>query len=148
MDSETEDGRNQQLNWKCSRFLHLFLHSPMTVVIPKVIGNRALSHNHCPSHQFSFKVYHGYYYLVSSVGVSAPPPRILPHSPGQKFANLCSTLDFYSILSGSPRADSTIMQKHLPLLPFFCIPFWSFRRVLRSRRTDDLRYPDPHIARF
>ena len=32
--------------------------------------------------------------------------------------------------------------------PFFCIPVWSSRRPLRSRRMDDLCYPDPPHRSF
>jgi hypothetical protein len=85
---------------------------------------------------------------MSSVGVSAPLPQILPHSPRQKSTNFCFTPDSYFILFDFSRADFTAMQKHSHPFLFFSIPFWSFWRPLHSRRTDDLRYPDPHIPRF
>jgi len=55
-----------------------------------------------PHISFSFKVYHGYYYLMSSVGVSAPPPHILLRSPRQKSTDFCFTLDFHFILFDFP----------------------------------------------
>lgn len=73
-----------------------------------------------PRISFSFKVYHGYYYLVSSVGVSALPLHILLHSPRQMITNFASNWTFYII--GFPRTDPTATQNRPSFHTF--LEFW------------------------
>jgi len=68
---DKEHGRKQQLIWRCPVPLHFHTHSPTAFVNEIQLAISITSHNH-PRISFPFKVYHGYYYLVSSVGVSAP----------------------------------------------------------------------------
>ena len=118
------------------------------VVIPQVVGDLAPPHNHSLASAFSFKVYRDYYYLMSSVGVSAPPPQSSFAPQGKSSPIFASRWTF--ILSSILSLELTPLscKKHSPLLLFFCIPFWSFWRPLHSRRTDDLCYPDPPHRSF
>lgn len=88
---------------------------------------------------FFFKVYHGYYYLMSSVGVGIPP-HILLRSSRQKFTNF--RLDWTLFYLVSP-ALIRMPQNRPRSLQYTCP---ESRRPLHLRRTITVSRPH-HIVR-
>jgi len=126
--------------------LEATLDSPGRLSFP-TIGDRAPPHNHCHSHQFFLQGI-SWLLLFDVVGRRPRSPLLTPfpllEAKVHRFL-LHAGLLFYPI--SLPRTDSTVMQKPLPLLLFFCIPLWSSWRPLHSRRTISVT-PTHRIPRF
>ena len=139
-----EGGHTKQLTWRRPRSLIPHARPPMTLRChPNAVGDRA-PHSHCLPHRFFFGVYHGYYYLMSSVGVSAPPiSSFLPQGESSPiFAPRWTFILFYSV---SPELIP-LSCKNAPLPScslYTCLEF----SEATALTTDDPCYPTHHIAR-
>ena len=114
---DKEDGRKQQHPWKCP-VPCIFIRTRRRLLSTQYSWRFLPLHTIILVSVFPFKVYHGYYYLVSSVGVSAPS-QILLHSPRQ-MTNFASCWTLYYL--GSPE----LIPPPYKIAHPSSIPFWGF----------------------
>ena len=116
---DKEDGRNQQFIWKCPRSPHSHVRTRLWLFSFQCRW-RSHTNSQSSSYRFLFKV-HGYYYSMSSVGVSAPLHPYPPSLPKATGSHTIASPDFLFYLVSPELIQPPYKIAHLTSH----IPFWS-----------------------